>query len=79
MLNFSNLNIHSIVADGSNFDNSKVLIAERQVKNWMNNQEIRATKKNIETAKQSVIEEIKKHYSVESVVIESNGDITIKR
>jgi uncharacterized protein YacL (UPF0231 family) len=79
MLNFSNLNIHSIVTNGSNFDNSKVLISERQVKNWMSNQEVRATKKNIETAKQSVIEEIKKYYSVESVLIESNGDITIKR
>lgn len=79
MLNFSNLNIHSIVANGSNFDNSRILIADKQIKQWMSNQEIRATKKNIQLAKQSVIEEIKKYYTVESMVMELNGDITLKR
>lgn len=79
MLNFSNINIHSIVANFQNFNGSRIAITERHVKQWMKNQEIKATKANVLICKNDIIEEIKKYYSVVNVISEINGDITIQR
>ena len=79
MIKFDNLNIHSIVREYSNFNQTVITLTDKHIKQWMSNQGIRASKGNVNTCKNDIIEEIKKHYSVESVVFESNGNITIKR